>query len=362
MRILVLSKRQYMNKDLLDDHYGRFREIPLALSDMGYQVDGLCLSYTNRDEGRFWDGKVCWESVNAGRGRFPGLARYIVKAGQAAGRADVIWACSDSFYGIIGLWAARKHRIPLVFDLYDNFEYYLAARMPVVKQLYRLAVRRADVVTCISDPLKGHIASSCRRQQVKILENGVRDDLFRPMNKADCRRALGLPLDAVIIGTAGHLARNRGIEVLYGAFQHLESRRQNLHLAVAGPRKTPPPRGERIHDLGNLPFETVPRFFNALDIAVICNRDNAFGRYCHPQKAVEIMACNVPLLAARVGTLAQLFRMNPEYLYAADDPVSLAAAVVQVVDAPAAVYPAVAAWKDQARKLDRWIKRLLPQL
>ena len=37
MRILVLSKRQYMNKDLIDDLYGRFRELPLALAGLGHK-------------------------------------------------------------------------------------------------------------------------------------------------------------------------------------------------------------------------------------------------------------------------------------------------------------------------------------
>jgi hypothetical protein len=51
MRILVLSKRQYMNKDLIDDRYGRFRELPLALAGLGHKVTGICLSYQTCDEG-----------------------------------------------------------------------------------------------------------------------------------------------------------------------------------------------------------------------------------------------------------------------------------------------------------------------
>ncbi len=359
MRILVLSKRQYMNKDLLDDRYGRFREIPLALSKMGHQVAGLCLSYADKKQGHIWDGKVCWESLNAGRSKLPGLMRYISRAGKMAANAEVIWACSDSFYGIIGRWAAQRHRIPLVFDLYDNFEFYLAARLPVVKQLYRLAVRRADAVTCISEPLKCLVAAYGRSDKVSVLQNAVRTDLFRPMDKADCRRKLGLPLHAVIVGTAGSLYRNRGIEALYTAFQQLQPRHPNIHLAVAGPRNAPPPGDKRIHDLGIMPLDAVPMLYNALDVAVICNRDNAFGRYCHPQKAVEIMACKVPLVAARVGSMAQLFKTNPDWLYEPDKPVSLASAIADRIENPAADYPAASAWDDQARKLERWMADLL---
>ena len=44
MRILVLSKRQYTGKDLLDDHYGRIFEIPEELSKKGHAVRGVTLS------------------------------------------------------------------------------------------------------------------------------------------------------------------------------------------------------------------------------------------------------------------------------------------------------------------------------
>ena len=45
MKILVLTKRQYMGKDLLDDRFGRFRELPLELAKLGHEVTGICLSY-----------------------------------------------------------------------------------------------------------------------------------------------------------------------------------------------------------------------------------------------------------------------------------------------------------------------------
>ena len=50
MKILVLTKRRYMGKDLLDDRFGRFRELPLELARLGHQVRGLCLSYRPRNE------------------------------------------------------------------------------------------------------------------------------------------------------------------------------------------------------------------------------------------------------------------------------------------------------------------------
>ena len=69
-----------MNKDLLDDRFGRFREIPLALAQKGHRVQGLCLSYRSKTEGLFLDGPVCWQSINATRLMLPGLIRFIIQA------------------------------------------------------------------------------------------------------------------------------------------------------------------------------------------------------------------------------------------------------------------------------------------
>ena len=129
MRILVLTKRHYTNKDLLDDQFGRLRELPLQLALKKHKVFGLCLSYQNKRGKKISDGPVEWGSINAGPLKIPGLLQFFRRASQLAANVDAIWACSDSIYGIIGCILASKYRILLVFDLYDNFEYFLSARI-----------------------------------------------------------------------------------------------------------------------------------------------------------------------------------------------------------------------------------------
>ena len=104
----------------------------------------------------------------------------------------------------------------------------------------------------------------------------------------------------------------------------LQKKYHDLHLAVAGPRNVKIPKSSRIHDLGILPFEKVPVFLNTLDVGIVCNKKNDFGKYCFPQKASEIMACNIPIVAANVGSMKELFSYRPEWLYEPNDRNSLA--------------------------------------
>ena len=186
-----------------------------------------------------------------------------------------------------------------------------------------------------------------------VLENAVRDDLFFPMDKKSCRADLKLPPNCKLVGTAGSLEDSRGIQSLYGAFDILKDRYPDLHLVLAGPRKGNLPRADRIHDLGVLPLDEVPLLFNALDAAVICNRNSEFGRYCFPQKAAEIMACDVPLIAACVGSMAELFKDRPEWLFTPDSNRDLAVVLEHRLVHQNTDYTNVSSWKKAAEILEK---------
>ena len=359
MRILVLTKRQYTSKDLLDDRFGRLREIPLALGQKGHKVKGLCLSYAKRDEGWFQDGPVLWKSINATRLKLPGLLRFVIEAQKLAKKSDVIWACSDSFYGIIGYFLSLKYHTPLVFDLYDNFEYFLMAKLPVVKQLYRLVVKKCDALTCVSRPLSRLVKSYGRQGRLFVIENAVRKDLFKPMDKTICRKKLNLPNNKILIGTAGALTENRGFQYLLSAFDILKTRYPDLQLALAGPRNIPIPHNKRIHDLGILAMEKVPLLLNSLDVAVICNRENDFGRYCFPQKAVEIMACDVPLIAARVGSMKELLTDHHSWLFIPDNALDMAQVLENRIVDRKTEYSPPPTWSNLANRLEQIMLKIL---
>jgi glycosyltransferase involved in cell wall biosynthesis len=352
MRILVITKRQYTNKDLIDDRFGRIREIPLHLARKGHRVAGVCLSFRPRPEGPHPDEGVDWKSVNAGAAFLPGFAKFTRCASHSAKTCDALWACSDPIFGVIGYSLARRLNKPLVFDLYDNFEFFLSGRFPVFKSLYRHVVRKSDAVTVVSRPLRELVRSYGRKDGVYLIENAVDTQLFFAYEKARCRYRFNLPQQARIIGTAGSLSKSRGIQTLYQAFQMLAQKHADIHLALAGPRDTPVPDHPRIHDMGNLAYDQMPLFLNALDVGVICNRNGAFGDYCFPQKAREMMACDVPLVAARVAGMQSLLEDHPSWLFNPMDPAHLAHVIESRFKDRSTGYHPVPTWEDMAERLE----------
>jgi glycosyltransferase involved in cell wall biosynthesis len=363
MKILVLAKRQYMGKDLLDDRFGRFWELPLELARRGHEVQGISLSYRKRSQGSSTPsidsgtGSITWHAANLLDAAWPGPRQYFRLARQIVRdfRPEIIWACSDAYHAIFAHRLAKDSTAKLVIDLYDNFESYPATRIPGVVPLFKRAIKAADGVTCVSSQLANYVSERYRsRAPTLVLENAIRSDLFRPMEREACRKQLGLPPAAKIIGTAGALYASRGIDTLYRGFEILAAENLNLQLALAGPRPASGgiPRGKHIYDLGVLPLDKVSVLFNALDVAVVCNRDSSFGRYNFPQKAREIIACGTALVAAEVGAMKAILRDHRHCLFAPDDPVGLAAAVRMQLAKPTSLDHKVPSWSDLAAQLE----------
>jgi len=181
------------------------------------------------------------------------------------------------------------------------------------------------------------------------------------MDKTTCRNKLNLPINKILVGTAGALTENRGFQYLLSTFDILKTRYPDLHLALAGPRNIPIPHNKRIHDLGILALEKVPLLLNSLDVAVICNRENDFGRYCFPQKAVEIMACDVPLISAKVGSMKELLTDHPEWLYVSGNSRDLAKVLEnRLVDRKTGYVPPPK-WSSLANRLEQIMLKIIDE-
>lgn len=357
MRILVLTKRQYTGRDLLDDRYGRLYEIPRALAAAGNEVRGLALSYRRRPPAT--PDAASWESQNALPFSPLGAARHLRRIRQLFRdfRPDVVWASSDAWHAIAAWRTCLPARIPYVVDLYDNYECFGLSKPPGVIPLLRRACRAADGLTLVSRTLANHVRDSYSLppgQPHLVLGNAVDTTLFRPLDQQAARRELGLPEDAVLVGTAGALDASRGIVTLLEAAERLVATHPGLRLALAGPQDGNLGRFAHlpIDYLGILPPERVPAFWNALDVAVVANRDSAFGRYCYPQKLQEIVACGVPLVASRVGEVAELLRDTPACLAEVDSPAALAERIAAQINEKIRVDRSqVRSWEQRAEEL-----------
>lgn len=366
MNICFLTKRQYMQKDVIDDRYARVYELPNQLAQQGHQVQGICLSYRERKQGRFGHynengGLLEWQSFNLGRLIVPGFLHYLQQAEETIQnfKPDILIGCSDCIHAVITEYFSKKLKIPYFLDLYDNYESFGLAKIPGLLFLYRQAIKNAAGISSVSEPLSEYIRQHYGHSNVLTLESTIGGNDFFPQDKRACRLQLQLPIDARIIGVAGSLHPNRGIDLLYDSFLHLAQNDASLHLALAGPvdKRCPIPTHPRIHYLGLLAHKDVATFYNALDLSVVCMRDTEFGRYAFPQKTYEILACKTPILTARLGALERTFEDYPECLYEPDQQSDLQNKIAALLLEPRIIDIPIPTWSAQAQRLSYWLQQ-----
>lgn len=367
MRILLITKRQYTSKDLIDDKFGRLREIPLQLAARGHEMYGYCLSYQRRAAGQFRDrsreAHVDWTTINAGIFRPLGFVMYAVRVLLTAKKLqpDLLIASSDSIYGVLGSWISRRLDIPCVFDLYDNYESFAAIRIPGVKYLYRMALKNVALVTCVSEPLREYVRNNYRPDlPVLTLVNGTNPEVFGTLDRDECRMQLNLPINGTLIGTTGAISHSRGIEDLFAAFEILRKKIPDLYLVLAGnkDRGLPLPSSANVIYMGSLPQQEIPWVLNSLDVSVVCNKDSAFGRYCFPQKLAEIISCGSPFVATNIGAAKYLLEGYPELVYDPGKSQQLAERIIAQLDNKFTAEIPTMTWAGLAEKLDNAISRI----
>ena len=368
MRVAFLCKRRYMGKDVIDDRYARLYEIPRQLARSGHEVHAFCLAYARDSAEGNWvhdaaPGSLRWYSRTRSRFWVGTVASYPLQLlyRLRALNPDVIVAASDIPHVAWGAWLAHMLSRPLVVDLYDNFESFGQARLPLAKSMLRRATAKADLVLATSQPLADMVRETYRpRGQVVALPSTVDVRHFKRGDKRSARHALGLPEDALLIGTAGGLTVEKGIDTLYAAWERIRALRPDIHLVLAGPHDSdfPPPQDASCHYLGRLGHAQVPTLFQALDVGAICIKDSLFGRYCFPQKAYEMIACGLPVVAARVGAMTDLLSEQPDTLYTPSDPDDLACKLIKQATAATPTAVKVRDWSEVLGEVTRTIERL----
>lgn len=369
MRVVVLTKRQYTNRDVIDDRFGRLWEIPLGLAREGHSVTCVCLSYRKKNTGleTYEDAHgntIRWISINLGMFAIFGILKYLYVASKIIREEspDVIWSCSDTIYNIAGYFFSRLHGCRSVTDLYDNFESFVSYRVPGLGALFRKAVRDSDGVSCVGECLRRHIVTNYGREKLtSVITNAVDTNVFRPMDKADSRDKLGLPQDVVLVGSAGAMHSHRGADMMFRANAGHSGEIEGVHFAIAGsrPAGTPIPEADNIHDFGLMPFDQVPTLLNSLDVAVVYNRKSRFGDFCFPQKLYEILACGIPIIAADVGEMSLLLKSYPHLLYEDGNVESFLAAAEHQLTHRELPDLEIPTWRDQALELQALMESVL---
>ena len=305
-KILVLMKRFGSNKDMVKHNFGREIRLFEQLAKK-YEIDFICPDYHLREHFKTKKNSINFFVVPAS---FLNPFTMLSFIGDIIRRKkyDVITPTTEPILGIVGYYFAKKYKIPIIYEVQDNYEMYDSYKIPFVRILERNVIKKSDYVFYSNFPLMKKLRF-LRSKNIDIVENGIDLKQFKLMPKKDARKKLGIKQEIKLVTYTGHISKDRGIDKLVLAVKELRKKDDSIFVLLSG----------KVDKNINIryPFviyEELPRreqlvmALNASDVLVIASGDNAFTRYCFPQKLFEYMAVNVPIVATAVGDVIRILK------------------------------------------------------
>jgi teichuronic acid biosynthesis glycosyltransferase TuaC len=358
LRVLWLCKTRYMNHDVIDDRYARLFELPNSLGKR-QAVSSFCLDYRLAKAAPVSDDLTgSWRRSSIPRTFFIGWF-FVLLAYARQVRPQCVIASSDCLHIILGDLVSRLFGARFYADLYDDYSTFGLAKIPGMRWLYRRALARANGICAVSRTLGRDIEKQYPDKPVVVLESTIDAALFRPQDRVESRKMLGLDRfeGKKLVGVCGGLNAFHGADIVFNAFAKIAAQDPHVVFVVAGKlyNECPLPEREDVAYLGMLPHSQMSYFFSALDVAVVALSNTRFGYYAFPQKAYELLACRVPVAAADVGALGMLFGSLKEALYDPDSSVALADTVLHQLEKKSLLDVRIPTWSEQAEKMDNFI-------
>lgn len=233
-----------------------------------------------------------------------------ISRGFSRGEFEVVHTHSPFALGQAGLRWARRHGIPVVttyHTLYVEYAHYahVLPQGPVrsyLQWLSRSYCEACDLVAVPTAPIRDVLLEYGVRRPIHVIPTGLRL-AGRPTRNPDFpRAALAIPEDALVILYAGRLAREKNLELLFGAFGRVARRVPTAWLLVAGsgPSERDALRlaeatgaADRIAFTGFVPPERMPEVFAAVDVFAFASLTDTQGLVLTEAKAAGVPAVSV---------------------------------------------------------------------
>ena len=255
-------------------------------------------------------------------------------------RFDVIVA-AHVLAGTAVINAAKRHGIPVLFDLKDWFPDSAAAYFnnSYLQEIVRKTVwavtkynlSRSNKITTVSPSLVRKLETF--GFSAHLITNGVDTDLFKPLGGAETRRELGLDNEDFVIGFSGSVERWYAIDEMIRALPELIRHNQNCKLLIVGDslftlykkelEELARDLGVSSHVIftGTKPYQQLPRYIACMDACTIPLSPPEWGNIALPNKFFEYSACRKPIVMRPMpdvedigGSHLLIYRTREEYI------------------------------------------------
>jgi PEP-CTERM/exosortase A-associated glycosyltransferase len=270
-------------------------------------------------------------------------------------KPDVIHAHSPCLNGLAALYVARRHSIPLVYELRASWEDAAVShgstregsvRYRLSKGLETFVLKRADAIVTICDGLRRDVVSrGVDQKRVSVVANAVDRDLLQAAPKFELvPQALQSLAGRKVIGFFGSFYSYEGLDLLVSAIAALKRTHGDVALMLLGSGPEDAALRRQVEQLGverdvtflgRVPHDQVAAFYRHIDVFVFPRRRMRLTEIVTPLKPLEAMAAGALVIASNVGGHRELINDGATgILFPADDVDALVGVLKRVLDQP----------------------------
>lgn len=275
-------------------------------------------------------------------------------------RPDIIDLWEEP-WGLVSAHTAwlRERLLPHA-KIITETEQNIAKTLPPPFETFRAyTLRRADFLVGRSAEAVEHLRAKGYTGPAAVVPNAVDTALFRPLDRAECRRALGL--SGFVAGYIGRLVEEKGLADMVDALpccppdvtllfvgegpyrDALERRVQEANLT------------HRVRFLPGRPLAELPQVMNALDTLVLPSRTTPRWKEQFGRVIIEANACGTPVVGSDSGAIPEVIG-EAGLVFPERSPAALAAALSALRADPARARAMGEAGRRQAEERYNWTR------
>lgn len=201
--------------------------------------------------------------------------------------------------------------------------------------------KSADAVTVTSKVLfQRALSLGIDEQRLLYLPSGADTERIRPMNQAECRQALDIPLDAKVVDFVGHSLWD--LNFLLETLQRVSTEVPKLMVLLIGSEwkegrqvSTYRERGLNVRGVGQVPLDQLSKYLGAADVHALPLKDTTANWARGPIKLGDYMASGRPTVTQAIGEAGDIVAGEGIGLVSGPSEAEFAHALSELLEAPA---------------------------
>jgi glycosyltransferase involved in cell wall biosynthesis len=227
-----------------------------------------------------------------------------------------------------------------------------------------------DYIRVVAKGLKYRLVEcGIKEDKISVIENGTDIDHFKPVNKKEARKKLGLDRDFLYVGFIGNFAVWQGLDYLIRAIPEVWKIFPDVRFLLIGDGPEMPEIKKEVSKsekrkvilTGSVPYREANLYINSFDIGIAPFIKKRNDGMVSPMKIRDYAACGIPCVTTKIRGLELVEEKGIGILVPPDNSYALSKGIMKLIRNPALrkkmgrkgrkVAEEEFAWKDVAGKI-----------